>query len=138
MKKNFLITDAVAVQIENDHCDLHNDFDLALFEVNLAKKCLRLTFTRSSEAAIKNRNYYLALLFSEVDYLNVSNGVLGKMVSDIVEIGYKSPDDVDHDWLMKESQASPADHLFFRLAGDQFIRVHSKFALAQFENFAVN
>jgi hypothetical protein len=138
MDKNFSIANAVAIRVGNDECDLHNDFDLTLLEVDLARRNLRLTFTWAIEAAAPNRNRHLTLAFNEVEFLNVSGGVLGKMVRDVVELGYKSPEDFDHDWLMRERQASPPDHLFVRLAGDEFIRVHSRSALAQFGDCASN
>ena len=126
MKKNFSVADAVAIQVDNDYYDLHNDFDLSLFEADFAKKVLRLTFSRVRESEKIERGTDITLTFHEVDCLMVSAGVLGKLIREIVEIGYKSPDDFDHDWLMKEGQTSIGDHFFLRLAGDEFIRVHSK------------
>lgn len=68
----------------------------------------------------------LALEFSEVDFLEVSDEIGAKGIRDIDELGYKEPTDRDDEWLMSEEQASSRDHLFIRLIGGHFIRVHAK------------
>lgn len=134
MKKNFSVLDGVAIQAERNYCDLHNDFDLRQLSVDFIDRTICLRFTRSSSAGSSSSVECLVLDFVDVDYLDVSTGVLREMIQNIVEVGYKSPEDFDHDWLMNESQATTAAHLFLRLSGDEFIRLHSRIAKVTFES----
>lgn len=130
MEKDFLILDAVAIQIGSDYCDLHNDFDLSSLRVDFADRTLHLWFSPAPTNSSATPNKNVSLSFYDIDYLSVSSALLARMTQDVVEIGYKNPDDFDHDWLIRESQATSADHLFIRFSGDEFIRVHSKVAVA--------
>lgn len=130
MNRNFSIADAVAIQVDGSYSDLHNDFDLCELTVNFLERLVRLRFDRTRNAGPSPNVRRLVLEFVEVDYLDVSPGVLRMMTCYFNEVGYKSPQDFDHDWLMPESQSGIADHIFLRLSGDEFIRLHSNKAIA--------
>jgi hypothetical protein len=133
MTKNFRVADAVAIEVGDIYADLHNDFDLRSLEIDFAEKAVRLVFARAVDARGSYSCSRLTLTFVGVDYLNASPGAIAVMGRDVSEIGYKEPLDFDYDWLMGESQASPADHFFLRFAGDEFIRLHGASALAHCE-----
>ena len=134
MKTNFVLNDdSVSVQTGDQYFDLHNCFDLSGLEIDFAKKQVTLLLTSSDVTLMNKSPKTLRLLFSEVDFCYVSNGTTEKMVRDIAELGYKRPNDFDHNWLVNEKNKSPDDHLFIRLAGDEFIRVHGETAKLTYE-----
>ncbi len=111
--------------------DIHNDLDLARLIIEPTKKAICLMFVRTARSVGKN----VALRFVDVDYLDISPNLLRRMMDDadfhLAEIGYKSPNDFDHDWLLTEEQAGPADHVYLRFGDDEFLRVYSTTALAE-------
>lgn len=127
MNKNFILADSVGIQVENNYYDLHNCFDLVGLEVDFIFNKVRVRFMPHDKECSKDGD--LTISFSGVDYLDVSPGVLKNMVRDVAEVGYKNPEDFDHDWLLAEDRMNKADHLFFRMAGDEYIRVHGDSAM---------
>ncbi|HKU64868.1 MAG TPA: hypothetical protein VJQ06_07410 [Rhizomicrobium sp.] len=124
MLKDFVIADAVGIQMQGKYIDLHNEFDLMQIRLSPQVHVLELEFAASRPNASPTK---FVIQFVEVDWLQISPCAL-KSGADIVELGYKEPLDNDHDWLMSEEQASPEAHLFLRLSEDEFIRLHAKFA----------
>lgn len=129
MKRNFVIRDAVAVDASEMYADLHNDFDLSEVSIFFGNRQVVLRFERYAGASSKTSPESVILEVSDVDFLSVSADALGVMNRDVVEIGYKSPGDFDHDWLITEGKSEEEDHLFIRLTGDGFIRVHGDAAM---------
>lgn len=70
------------------------------------------------------------LQFLDVDWIQLSPRALSAGGGDVLELGYKGPSDADHDWWLREAQASPDAHLFLRLAGDESVRLHARRARA--------
>lgn len=124
MNKNFSLADAVAVQVGSEYYDLHNCFDLAGVAVSFIDRKVEVRFVSNDRSCSEKVAKDLFISFTNVDYIDVSPGVLKNMIRDVSELGYKRPDDFDHDWLMSEVQKEETDHFFIRLAGDEFIRVH--------------
>ncbi|MBK6918308.1 MAG: hypothetical protein IPH07_13010 [Deltaproteobacteria bacterium] len=69
----------------------------------------------------------LKLECRDVDYFELSSQFGCKDVREVDEMGYKSPGDLDDEWLMTEQQASAADHFFLRLEHCAYIRVHGRY-----------
>lgn len=130
MDRNFSVADAVGIQVSGSYFDLHNDFYLCELTVTLIDRNVCLQFNRRDDSGDSADEQVLLLKFIDVDYLDVSPGVLRMMICDIVELGYKKASDFDHDWLMSEHQAVAADHFFLRLSGDEFIRIHGNVVVA--------
>ena len=124
MKKNFLVDQAIALSCEQGYYDLHNCFDFSGFEFNVSKKIFRLNFHRAPES--KGDAKELSIEILGVDSLELSDFFVLHAGSYLLEMGYKSATDRDHDWLISEEKCSPQDHLFFRFDQDEFIRVHGK------------
>lgn len=133
MKMNFSLPDAVAVQSGSEYYDLHNCFDLVGFTVSFTDRKVEVKFGYNDRLGCKKIATDLIISFLDVDYIDVSSGVLRNMIRDISELGYKKPDDFDHDWLMSEGQKSETDHFFIRMAGDEYIRVHGVSAVLTYE-----
>jgi hypothetical protein len=105
--------------------DLHNCFDFGGLDVSEAGE-LRLTFKPNT---IHGGGYSSVLVFAQgVDRLAVSSDFGPTTVEYIEEIGYKSPDDADDNWLLSQKQATPSDDLFFRFNDGHYVRFHSKSA----------
>ena len=120
MEKNFVVRDAVAVVVDGQYFDLHNEFDLCEIKALLGEGRVILRFQRSGSAY----HTQMFLDISEVSYFSLNSPASALHSRDVIEIGYKNPDDFDHDWLLPEANASPEDHLFIRLSSDDFIRIH--------------
>jgi hypothetical protein len=109
------------------HCeetyDVHNLYDFA--GVSIGRKSeLSVSFIPNPEYGENMPS--LTLWFSDIDYLEFSEGLGTQVIFGIEEFGYKAPGDRDDDWLGREEHAEAEDHLFMRLTGDEFIRVHAK------------
>ena len=125
MNKNFKIGQSNELVMDGKVYDLHNQYDLAVVAVGI--NCsLRLSFEPNPDHGAGCRS--VTLEFREVDVLELSDELVTPGVRDIEELGYKEPSDRDDEWLLSEDQASPKDHLFIRLEGGHFIRVHGKSA----------
>lgn len=123
MKKNFKIGQSNEILQDSEVYDLHNLYDFA--GVRVGPNCdVEISFDEI--ASLTNRESTLTLTFVGVDYLEMSPQFGTQPVRDLDEMGYKSPDDRDDQWLLTEQQAKDSDHLFFRFGGAAFIRVHSQ------------
>lgn len=129
MKTNFVLNDdAISIQAGGLCFDLHNCFDLSGLAMNFTERQVTFLFGRNNILPNDKTAATLRLFFSDVDFLSLSNGVTMKMVCDIAELGYKPSNDFDHNWLVNEKNRGENDHLFIRLEGDEFIRLHGKTA----------
>jgi hypothetical protein len=127
MEKNFVLNDdSISIQMGNQYFDLHNCFDLSGLAIDFSGRQVTLSFTSNPTWIKDTATTTLRLLFSEVNFLSISNGVTMKMTREITELGYKPNNDFDLDWLVNEKKSSKDDHFFIRLIGDEFIRLHGK------------
>lgn len=138
MNKNFVIRDAVTVEVGGVSADLHNDFDLRDVSIFFGDGRVLFRFERYVDARSAIGPKDVTLEISGVDFLSVSAGDFGLENRTVVEMGYKSPSDFDHDWLAPENKAVGEDHLFIRLVGDGFIRVHGGAASVSFISSAMS
>lgn len=83
---------------------------------------MRLLFEPRTE--YRKHQLSITLCFEEIDYLEFSPNFGSRVISGLDEIGYKTPEDRDDKWLMNEQQATHNDHLFFRMDGGEYIRIH--------------
>ena len=127
MKKNFLIDQAIALSCGDQYFDLHNRYDFQGFSFDIKTKTMLLKFKRSIEIS-ESKNCILIIKFFDVDYFELSKSFTLHTTSHLEELGYKSPSDRDHDWLVNENKSTSTDHMFFRFADDQYIRIRSKWA----------
>lgn len=132
MEKNFLIEGNVCVQSGSEQYDLHNHFSLVDVLVGTYDCSAMLRF-KSNDCHAINPNINLVMVFLCIDYLDMSSGVLKGKLMDVEELGYKPPDDFDHDWLVAERKSNKEFHFFIRLIGDEYIRVHAESAELRIE-----
>ena len=123
MNKDFEVGQSNELIRQDEIYDLHNlyDFDQISIGGNLR---VQISFTPNVQHGKGHRP--IVLDFEAVDYLELSEQFGVRPISLLEEIGYKNPEDHDHEWLMSERQAMGTDHLFFRLGGDEFIRIHGR------------
>lgn len=131
MEKNFLVDQAIGLSCEEHYFDLHNCYDFQGFDFDVIEKTFCLNFTIASES--QDLKQKVSIKFVGVDTLEFSNGFFIHINRNLSEIGYKSADDQDHDWLVGEDKSSPQDHLFFRFEADQYIRLHGRWAMAEYQ-----
>ena len=123
MKKDFKVGQSNELVYLGETYDVHNLYDFAGVNIGRNRE-LSVSFTPNPEHG-KGRPS-LTLIFSGVDYLEFSPGLGAQVIFGIEEFGYKDPGDRDDEWLEKEEHAKVEDHLFMRLVGDEFIRVHAE------------
>lgn len=129
MEKNFTIEQAVSINYEGQHFDLHNCYDFKKFSFEIGTKTVLLKFELNSEFAGSSAMVRSIIVkFSGVDFFQLSPQFANFVSDNLSEMGYKNPDDMDHDWLVGESKSTKLDHMFFRLANDEYIRLHSRWA----------
>lgn len=121
MNKNFTVGQTNELIKEARVYDLHNCFDFAGLAISGAGG-ISLTFKPN---ASHGEGYSgIAVQAESLDYFEISPQFGSMTVSDVEEIGYKSRGDDDDNWLLNESQSTPADDLFFRFNDGHYIRFH--------------
>lgn len=131
MKKNFSVNQAVGLSCEGHYFDLHNYYDFQGFDFDVAGKTFCLKFTRTSES--QELKQKVSIKFVGIDAFELSDDFVAHINRNLLELGYKSADDRDHDWLVGEDDSLPQDHLFFRFEADQYIRVHGRWATVKYQ-----
>jgi hypothetical protein len=124
MQKDFQIGQSNELIKDGVLYDLHNLYDFGGIFVD-GSRCVHISFMPN---VVHGKGQHPIIVeFDEVDYLEFSQGFGMRPITELDEMGYKSPGDRDDKWLMTEEQAGADDHLFFRLGlGDDFVRVHSR------------
>lgn len=125
MLKDFVIDDdSVGLRAQGRYVDLHNEFDLTNIRLNVRERSAELEFARISSTPGNSPVIQVFLKFLDVDWLQISSGVLSGN-GEVLELGYKEPPDNNNDWLAREGQASADAHFFLRLPKDEFVRIHA-------------
>ena len=124
MKKDFEVGQSNEIIKAGKIYDLHNLYDFVGIVLKTKDRRLQLLFEPNPEYG-KDESP-ISLIFEEIDYLEFSPNFGTQVISGLDEMGYKNPKDRDDEWLMDEQQATSNDHLFFRMDGGDFIRVHCK------------
>lgn len=126
MNKNFKVGQSNELIKEGRIYDLHNCFDFDGLLIT-GKGVIILMFRPNDSYGVG----YSAITIraQSVDHFEVSPHIGAFIVSDIEEIGYKSRDDNDDNWLLNENQATTADDLYFRFNDGNFVRFHSESVL---------
>ncbi len=124
MEKSFEIGQSNEIIKTGKVYDLHNLYNFVGVILKGNSRQLQILFEPNSEYG-KNQ-LPISLNFEEIDYLEFSPDFGVRVVSGLDEMGYKSPEDRDDEWLKGEKHITPEDHLFFRLDEGDFIRVHCR------------
>jgi hypothetical protein len=123
MEKDFEVGQSNELIRQGTVHDLHNLYDFAWITIDDDSR-VRISFVPNAQHGKGQRP--IVLEFDGIDYLELSANFGVRQISLLEEMGYKSPEDHDHEWLMSERQATMRDHLFFRLGSEDFIRIHSQ------------
>ena len=125
MDKDFTVGQANELIKGDVIYDLHNcfDFDGLMIRGN-AQCCLAF------KPIINFRDTHPSIIIfaKAVDRFVVSDNFGSATITHLEEIGYKSFDDDDDNWLLRQSQATRADDLFFRFNDGHYVRFHGEFA----------
>ncbi|MFT4926262.1 MAG: hypothetical protein ACI8WB_002360 [Phenylobacterium sp.] len=125
MKKNYMIDQAIAVHCETLYFDLHNEYDFKQFNFKVDSKTLSLLFEPNIYASNDNKKLGgITMIFSSVDYLEVSHDFVNHVTHSLIEMGYKTPNDKDLDWLITEKNFEADHHVVLRFSNDEYIRLH--------------
>ncbi len=126
MEKEFLIGQSNELIKTGRIFDLHNSYEFVGIVLKSKERYFQMLFEPSSEQG--KGNLPVSLIFKAIDYLEFSPNFGVRPIYGLDEMGYKNPDDRDDKWLLDEQQSTHDDHLFFRLDGGDFIRVHCQYA----------
>ena len=126
MNKSFSVGQSNELVLGEKVYDLHNCYNVSGVSL-AANRTLQMFFIPDSQWG---GDYSpIVLEFTGVDFLEFKLACHANQAVDLHEMGYKSLGDQDDAWLLTEEQATPQDHLFFRLGGDNYVRIHSKNAV---------
>ncbi|ODS22391.1 hypothetical protein AB835_14410 [Candidatus Endobugula sertula] len=130
MEKNFTIEQAISINCEDQNFDLHNCYDFKELKFEVATKTVILAFElNKSISGLDGSATSITFKFTGIDHFELSPQFANYVNHELSEMGYKNPDDTDYDWLVDESKSTNSDHIFFRLANDEYIRLHSCWAV---------
>ena len=121
MDKNFKVGQSNELVQGDKIFDLHNCYDFSGFFLRNDYTAF-LAFGPNAEYGIGLPPVLLE--FCRLDYLMLSSDFFTLDRIDLDEIGYKSPNDIDDQWLLGEDQADSECHIFFRFLGGHFVRMH--------------
>lgn len=132
MKKNFIVDQAIYVNIKNNCYDLHNDYAFIACNFAPSKSLIYLTWLRLDRKWVKaSYPNKIVIVFHDILFFYISNALMTEKVTTIQEIGYKDPDDKDLDWLNDERNFTANSQIIFRFENDEFIRVGAGIAEAK-------
>jgi hypothetical protein len=126
MEKKFSIGQSNEIIKDDKIFDLHNSYEFIGIVLKSKERYFQILFEPSPEYG--KGKLPVSLHFDAIDYLEFSPNFGTRLIYGLDEIGYKNPDDRDEEWLLSEQQSTHDDHLFFRLDGGDFIRVHCQHA----------
>ena len=130
MEKNFTIEQAISISCEDQNFDLHNCYDFQELKFEVATKTVTLEFELNKSVSSSGDNSAsITLKFTGVDHFELSPQFANYVNHELSEMGYKNPGDTDYDWLIDESKSANSDHIFFRFANDEYIRLHGRWAV---------
>ncbi|KJS28275.1 MAG: hypothetical protein VR64_25210 [Desulfatitalea sp. BRH_c12] len=125
MKRNFRVEHGVEIWKGYKFIDLHNLYILSEIFYSMASSLLTIVFCRNKYPApqgivLPSRTVFV---FSNLFYLEISNGLLSGNIKQLEEIGYKNPGDSNMDWLITEDKSKGGDHIVLRFQEDEFVRI---------------
>jgi hypothetical protein len=125
MNKDFIVGQANELIKGDITYDLHNCFDFDRLTI-LGNGELFLAFKPS----VGYGDVYSPILIhaKDVDRFASSQNFGPATIKHLEEIGYKSSDDEDDNWLLRQSQATAMDDIFFRFNDGHYVRFHCEHA----------
>lgn len=124
MISNFSFDGSAGIRVGDSHYDLHSFFSVLHLLIDPAAGSVVLELSSIEEFRTHTHEAKaLRLVFSGVDYVEVSPGVCKGGSDTIEEIGFKAPNDRDDEWLKPTDRAEHSDHLFIRLSNLEFVRL---------------
>ena len=131
MKVNFAIKDNHAIEIEGWHIDLHNNFDFAGFDYNVADREIKIYWKKSCGDWVgKNEFSSLVLTHKDVTFLRVieqdekssyeDNSCLGEITF------FPSTAREINDSIVPQTKPNDGDDILYFFENGQLIRIHCK------------
>ena len=124
MEKLFQLESSIELVKEGKCYDLHNQFDFAGLMFRPDGHRLQVYFLPNAEYG--EGQVAVSIVLDDIDYLEFSPNFGASATDGLNEVGFKSPLDRDHDWLMGEKHFSSNDHIFIGFDGGAFIRAHCR------------
>jgi len=132
MEKNFQITDSIYLKLNHSQYDIHNDYDFEKLTLDSDLNELNIFFLKTKGDWVKKEDPdKISILFKNLLHITFSEDFFQEVSSTIEEIGYKSKDDFDYEWLKTDEQVENEDHLVIRFENNEYLRVYSERAIAK-------
>lgn len=131
MKVNFDIKDNHAIEIDGRHIDLHNNFDFAGFDYNVANKEIKIYWKKSSGDWVeKNEFSSLVLTHKGVTFLRVIEQDEKSSYEDDSCLGeitfFPSTARELNDSIVSQTKPNDGDDILYFFENGQLIRIHCK------------
>ena len=134
---NFKVRDDfISVEKDNVYFDLHNNFDFAGFNYNVAEKDFQLIFTKSSADWAANEAFNkLIFLFRKVVFLKIKENDSSLWTDDescLSDIGFSATDmREDMKLFLASNEFQPDYDMIFIFRSGQVIKIHSSEVLLE-------
>jgi len=131
MKVNFDIKDNHAIEIDGRHIDLHNNFDFAGFDYNVANKEIKIYWKKSSGDWVKKNEFSsLVLTHKGVTFLRVIEQDEKSSYEDDSCLGeitfFPSTARELNDSIVSQTKPNDGDDILYFFENGQLIRIHCK------------
>jgi hypothetical protein len=125
MKRNFKIEHGVEIWKDYIFIDLHNLYELNKIILSKANKLLYIIFCRNKYPEPKSLKLpsKTMFVFRGIQHIEISDNFYNRDIKQLEEIGFKSPNDQNLDWLIPEAKSEKDDHIIFRFEEDEYIRI---------------
>ncbi|WP_341224499.1 hypothetical protein [uncultured Arcticibacterium sp.] len=126
MKTEFKIDNSIALEVNGIYIDLHNFYHLHDLNIEIPYNRITLRWEKSEKWISEKSPETCEIVFSSVSFFQMSEHFYMEHPTNLEEIGFKEPDNFDHDWLGAQEHSNEKDHIFFRFRGDEFLRIYAK------------
>lgn len=124
MRKDFVISNSIALEGKDYYYDLHNCYSVKEIKFENESHVSKFVFEKAQGDWISvNNPKTIEIIFIGVSYLETNNNFFKNLPEDIEEIGYKNEGDFDYDWLLNEEQSTSQNHFVLRFVNDDYVRI---------------
>lgn len=125
MKKDFVISDLIALEGKDFYYDIHNCYSVKAIEAENDNTQLRIIFEKDHGNWVKDSDPQIVELhFDNVTFFETSLGFFENPPKDVGEMAYKNKGDFDYSNFLEEKQSTEQDDFILRFIDDEaYVRV---------------
>lgn len=120
------------MKLNHNHYDIHNDYDFEKLVLDSQLNELNIYLVKAKGDWVKKEDPdRISISFKNLLHISFSVEFFNERSPTIEEIGYKSKDDFDYEWLKNDEQIETEDHLVIRFESNEHLRVYSEWVQAK-------